>query len=230
MSIVAALFLSSNKWPLTYNCQDTFHCTNGVSYWKRSDAIYSELWSLHQVSTEQLSRLAGNVRAQRDMETLKAENDTSPLFPSNDLPDVKLLCSRSHYSSVIEQNTGAQWLHKTSGAREREEEKGGSRSTMLRFWNHPHFSKQGKVEVILYFCQGTVLLFFSSSKRETESPEIVLPDDTMSFFELLANTCLQKRAGHNCTKPRIVPLSTCMCACTSLCICWAVLYQIFFSL
>lgn len=55
-----------------------------------------------------LRRLAWNVRGQHDTETLKTENDTSPLFPSNDLPDVMLLCSRSHYSSVIDQNDGAQ--------------------------------------------------------------------------------------------------------------------------
>lgn len=47
--------------------------------------------------------------------------------------------------------------------------------TMLRFWNHPHVSKWGKVKVSLYFCCRTVLGFFPSklyikeSKRESQS-------------------------------------------------------------
>lgn len=51
---------------------------------------------------------AENVRGQSNTKTLNAGNDTSRQFPSDDLPDVMFLCLRSHYSSVIEQNDGAQ--------------------------------------------------------------------------------------------------------------------------
>lgn len=174
-----------------------------------------------------LSRLAGNVTGQYDTETLRAENDTSPLFPSNDLPDVTLLCSRSHYSSVIDQNDGTQWLHKTSGAQEGEEEEGGSRSTRLRFWNHPHFSQQGRVEAILYFFQGATSLF-PSIKTAKESRKIFVPNGRMYFFDLLVNTCLQKR--HKNTHCATVYLHVCASVSARLCI-PAVLFstKLFFS-
>lgn len=169
-----------------------------------------------------LRRLAWNVRGQHDTETLKTENDTSPLFPSNDLPDVMLLCSRSHYSSVIDQNDGAQWHHKMSGAWEREEEKGGSRSTMLRFWNHLHFSIQGKVEVILYLGQRIVSIFFLPNyticQREQKSLKITLPNEKKGFFcaFLICWPILACRRGLGTIAQNMYCASMyCTCMCTS---------------
>lgn len=103
----------------------------------------------------------------RVTETLKARNHTSPLFPSDDLPYVSLLCLRRNYSSVIDQNEGEQWLHVMSCAQERKEEKGGSRATMFRIWNH-----HNKVKVILYVLrEDSWFLFLASvTKKDVNLP------------------------------------------------------------